>query len=661
MAGGVPFWEPLRRWAWLQMLRLGSWLWPIEVHHLWTESETTMLLRLPAGFREVSLKLLQITDAHISEGPLEAWERPHAERMHAAFRGARSPANGSEVLPLSVFRELVDLAVAAEVDVVALSGDVLSFPQASTAVWVARTLNSSLRHRTGRRAGAAVPYLYTAGNHDWFYEGSPASQPALQRRWRQSALHPLYGGSATWAAADADADADTEGAGRPLPARSLAWSVLTGVVSGSASDGRRSYDFGAFEVGGALLLTLDNSRFQVSHEQVEFLRAQLLRWLPTVLILHVPLSISESLRPFHGYALCGDPAWGEATDRSWRDERRARWPQEGNERATELLLETVLAAAAPRGPLIAVLSGHVHHHDATPFGEECFGTELGAWGAVQYIGLPALDGGHRLVELGTAPTSPRTPRRQGGGDGGIGAGVSGGAVGEGAADGEGAVGATGPAGAASAAATSAAELQVVLVARICSRSLLRGLAAAAADAVLREGYEAGGPLGRRALLWHCFGGASAADAAAAALDPGLVERGLGVMLRRTHEAVGHGFLTLAAALLPLLSPKNRPSDPQRCPAVFELLETALPEWASPMALQYEPGRLLELSPGCSLIGPVNEAVGAWRRGDWEALGVGLASLLRATSAPGCPRAAAATPPTAPRAPGAEPGGGGPPR
>lgn len=605
MTGAAPASEPLLAWLWLQLLRLGRWLWPIEVQHLWSSTDASLLLRLPPGFRDVSLKVMQITDAHLSEGPLAAWERPHAERMHHAFRGVRSMANGSEVMPVAVFRELLDYSAAADVDLVALSGDVLNFPQASTAAWVARTLNSSLRKKVGTEVDAAIPYLYTAGNHDWFYEGSAASQPALQRLWRQRSLHPLYDHSASW----------NIGHSSPIlhpPALSTMWTCLTAPLWIGTQDGKRSYDFGAVELGGTLFITLDNSRFQVTYEQVAFLRAQLLRWLPTVLVLHVPLSLAESLRPFHGHVLCGDPSWGEDTDNSWRDERRARWPRSGNCRATELLLSTVLAAAAPSGPLVAVLAGHIHHAGATPFGERAFATSAGAFGAVQYIGLAALDGGHRLVEVSSV--SGRAP-----------AAVAGAASGAEQDD----VDAEAVHQRAAAAASSA-DLQDALVGRWCARELLRGIVVGATDASSRSRAEAGGPPSQRLLFWSCLGGAPTADSTAAALDAGLVEQGLRSMLRRTSAAVRHGLAALAAALAPLLAGER-----EVCSAVRALLAAALPEWASPPALRYEPGRALELQPGCSVSASLNEAVGAWRRGDWEALGGGLAALARETA--GCRR------------------------
>lgn len=554
--------EKLVFWSWLVCLRVLRVLWPIDVHHQWSDTTAFLQVEVPRGYDKVALDLLQITDAHISEGPLTQDERPYAERMHSAFVASTSFTNGSSVQPISVFRELVDLAAIARVDVLALSGDILNFPQARTAEWVVQTLNGN--------AGNTTPYIYCAGNHDWFPEGANAGQRELQLQWRRTALQPLYEGSATW----------------------------SGPTAGH-------YDFGAVVLGGILLLTIDNSRYQVTEEQVAFFRGQLLRWLPTILILHVPLSVKEQLRPFQGFALCGDPAWGEATDRSWTHERRARWPRSGNSRSTELFLEAVLAAAAPQGPLIAVLAGHVHAHDETPFGEDASSefpetsTEHSSWGAVQYIGLGSFNGGHRMLSASSwssgSGTSSATFRQQ------------------------------------------VAEQRPLTRA---SQHLLIGFTYIAWDVPLPIGSA---PL--RALAWKCWGGVRGEEAAAAMVDVNLVYVALETLRQRTLSSVRWAFEALAHAFRPLLDYATRTDEISEgadghCTAeVGEMLRVALPIWADPLALAYEPGLRLELLPGCSILHPLNQALShwfghasstwAWSR-DWLHLGAGLVHVMAET-------------------------------
>ncbi|CAJ1330711.1 unnamed protein product [Effrenium voratum] len=325
-------------YSWLLQLRVLSWWRPIEVEHHWTSTTARVVLKVDA---DVSLQLMQISDAarpkaHITLSPVDGLELKHGQRMHGAFYGG-SPClwNNSLVQPAPMFRELLDVASSARVDVVALSGDLLSFPQASAVHAVSELLNASLR----------------------FFEGMAGSQQELQELWRRTALHPLYAASATWSE-------------------------------------HPNYDFSSFESGGVLILVIDNSRYQVSYEQLHFFQRQMLRWKPTVLVLHIPLSVNDQLRPHRGFTLCGDPSWGESTDRSWRDEQRKPWPKDGNDRPTQLFLEAVMAAAAPKGPLVAVLAGHTHGHDAT---------EVGDSSAVQYISTPATHGGHRFLNVRSVP------------------------------------------------------------------------------------------------------------------------------------------------------------------------------------------------------------------------------------------------------------------
>ncbi|CAK0892505.1 unnamed protein product, partial [Prorocentrum cordatum] len=70
---------------------------PIQVHHQWTATSAALVLVLPKGYPAASLHMLQITDAHVSEEPLDRDEAHYAARMHAAFRVVPSASNGSAV------------------------------------------------------------------------------------------------------------------------------------------------------------------------------------------------------------------------------------------------------------------------------------------------------------------------------------------------------------------------------------------------------------------------------------------------------------------------------------------------------------------------------------------------------------------------------------
>jgi len=552
----------LAHWCWLQSLRICSWLWPIHVHHQWSETSASLAVVLPIGSPETSLGLFQISDAHISKSPLQPKETHYASRMHQAFQTVTSRTNGSAVRPAGVFRELVDLAATAAVDVAVLSGDILNFPQAHAARWVAETLNSSLR-----KGGGPIPFVYCAGNHDWFYEGSQAEQWQLQREWRQTTLHPLYASSASW--------------------------QKRGV--------QRRFDVGAFEVRGLLLVVIDNSRHQITAEQLSFFQAQTLRWLPMVLVVHVPLSLPQGLSPLNGFPLCGDPAWGESVDRWWQMERRRPWPQTGSGQSTELFLKAVQAAASPHGPLVAVLAGHVHQQHVSPIHHEAVHTDemrsveadLG-WGAMQYVSLPAFDGGHRVlqIQMGAEEAHQKDSTWR---------------------------------------TTNGEPLQQKVGrlhhAQQQARSFLMGITAKSSGVSDQPRVAA--------VAWQSWGGMNGLEHVARKVDPSRITLALETMLYRTEVSIRHGFQALAMALAPLrdhfaVVGSLRPSE-QAVEALLMLFSSALPIWADPPQLIYQPGEVLSLKHGCSIMESLNSAIVAWKsHGDWQGLGVALVSSMQDT-------------------------------
>ncbi len=179
----------------------------------------------------------------------------------------------------------------------ALLGDLFNFPSEAAVEWFMDVMNNS-----------GVPFYYTAGNHDWHYEGMPGSSKDLRRTWTEKRLLPLFRGN------------------NPL-----------------------CY---AQEIKGVRFLMIDNSIYEILPEQLEFLENEIKTGKPLVLMMHIPLYV-EGRRNDYG---CGSPYWGAAIDDSFELERRERWPESGHTEVTMKFHE--LATSTPE--ILGVFAGHFH-------------------------------------------------------------------------------------------------------------------------------------------------------------------------------------------------------------------------------------------------------------------------------------------------------------
>ncbi len=244
------------------------------------------------------VKILQIADTHISCD--NEHDKPYEEysaRMNRAFLQPKHYKTGLPSTTTDNFKELMQLARTEQVDMIALVGDIVNYPSATAVAFVKSEIE-----KTG------IPYMYTAGNHDWHYEGLPGSSEALRKEWCESRLKPLYTSDNSWYSSDI--------------------------------------------VGGINMVGIDNSTYQVSEEQVAFYRQQMSRPEPLALFVHIPLYLS-SMR-----MCCGHPGWGAAADRGYETERREKWAAEGNKPSTVEFIK--LVKATPR--LAGVFAGHWHQY-----------------------------------------------------------------------------------------------------------------------------------------------------------------------------------------------------------------------------------------------------------------------------------------------------------
>ena len=234
-------------------------------------------------------------------GPVKAWV---AGDTHLALRDGRDDAYAGNCSRMAqwpgdaaAFGKMLAEAKAAKVDLLVLAGDTVSFPTLANVEFVRRALDES-----------GVPWVYTAGNHDWHFEGDSGSDGEQRARWIGRRLSGLY----------------------PADANPLCHSRV---------------------VKGVRFVMIDDSDYLVTREQVDFWKAEASRGEPIVLVMHIPIWTEGWSKQF----CLGCPEWGAAIDPYWEIERRERWPA----KATPETFEFVDAVLSTPN-LVAVLTGHIH-------------------------------------------------------------------------------------------------------------------------------------------------------------------------------------------------------------------------------------------------------------------------------------------------------------
>jgi predicted phosphodiesterase len=241
--------------------------------------------------------ILQVSDSHIScDNESDAPYTQYSERMNKAYRQIKHYKSGELTTTTENFKEIIQRGIQEKVDLVALTGDIVNYPSATAINFVTSVMKSS-----------GLPYMYTAGNHDWHYEGMKGSADALRKEWCEKTLKPLYKGN---------------------------------------------YLYSSQILNGVNIVMLDNSTYQVNEEQLNFFLEQKKRPEPMVLMVHIPLYMPSM--PI----CCGHPEWGAAVDKNYVIERRERWPEKGNSPSTVAFVKQVMNAKN----IIGVFSGHWHQY-----------------------------------------------------------------------------------------------------------------------------------------------------------------------------------------------------------------------------------------------------------------------------------------------------------
>lgn len=243
--------------------------------------------------------VMQISDSHISViDSAESAYYKFSARMDKAYINPKHYLSEEQGTRMGHFLEIIQKAKESNVDLIALTGDILNNPSKSTFSFVFEALETS-----------GIEYVYTSGNHDWHYEGMEGTADELRKQWIEETLKPLYQDK------------------NPL--------------------------YYAQEKAGINFVVIDNSTYQINQEQLEFFKAELKNNKPTVLLCHIPIYTGIAGEKVN---TCGDPKWGHDADRNFETERRLRWPKSGNLPSTTEFVAEV--NSAPN--LMAVLCGHTH-------------------------------------------------------------------------------------------------------------------------------------------------------------------------------------------------------------------------------------------------------------------------------------------------------------
>ena len=292
----------------------------MRITHSW--SDTTATIRVE-GLRR-TVRVLHVTDSHIcliDQRNAEYLEKNTQYRDK--FAKYRMDAAGNPTHTEATFPETLLHPDHGAVDLLALTGDIVHFPAAA-----------SLEAATAAIGKLGAPFFYTSGNHDWCFTGVQCTDENRALYWES--LRPLTRGEPAFALRD---------------------------------------------IHGVRFIAVDNSNYQIDADQLERTRAALDAGLPSVVMIHIPISL-PSLRPEaikRGSApiLINDPDWDLPS--------RNKWGTRADDQTTG---EFVRLLTQSRN-LAAVLCGHIHFPHADSLSSR----------AMQYVGKPGYEGGFRMIEI----------------------------------------------------------------------------------------------------------------------------------------------------------------------------------------------------------------------------------------------------------------------
>lgn len=202
-------------------------------------------------------------------------------------------SNGRE----QAFSASLDKAQKAGSEFVILGGDIINFPSLASAEYIKSLLDKS-----------GLNWMYVAGNHDWHYEGESGDAFIQREKWIHSNLEVLYQGH------------------NPM--------------------------YHSQVIHNINFVTIDNSLFEITKEQLAFFREQLNRGLPIILSMHIPVYLLGHNIDYG----CGHPDWNNKNDIYYEIERREPWPEKGFTETTYQFRDLVLNSPE----VIGIYAGHTH-------------------------------------------------------------------------------------------------------------------------------------------------------------------------------------------------------------------------------------------------------------------------------------------------------------
>jgi hypothetical protein len=293
----------------------------MRIEHTVDGREDRAVIRIQGLRRD--LRILHLTDSHMAEGDDRD---PEAAEYVVRFRELFEQRTPGAVPAREVFADTLRKAAQQGIDATVMTGDMIHFPARAGLEAIQQGMDE-----------LAVPFLYALGNHDWHMPSVDWCEQTRDIYYPR--FDPLTGGS---------------------PACQ------------------------SMELDGVRLIALDNSSYQVSEAQLEFLRREIATGQPCLLYLHIPIWV-ESLTPATVDRWQAPIMLG--VERGWTEEKMREWRVSEATATTRAFRDLLVSGDSEN--LAAIFCGHLHFPHTDEYRP----------GRFQYVTRAGFEGGHRMVDL----------------------------------------------------------------------------------------------------------------------------------------------------------------------------------------------------------------------------------------------------------------------